>query len=361
MDRKWRDPKSATEPSLAANLRKAPRLKDVAKLAGVSVQTVSLVVNNKGSVGKEMRDRIGRIAADLGYLPNRSAKAMRTGRSQTIGLVVSDIRSPFVPELAYVVQQAAAAAGYSVIFVDTHCPAEEADRRVGVLKGHVVDGIVATHYLPAIRHLGLPTVIIGEPARGMDSITSDDVQGGQLIADFLLDQGHTVVGLVSTPAGNECVRDRREAFIKRFSVSGDIVWEAYTPPAETISENVRLMLARRDVTAIVCSHDVLAIRLLRAIQESNLNVPEDFSVVGFDDISWASMIKPALTTVRQPYAGLGQGAIDLLLDRFDNPTRRNMRLKLPVHLVARETVAPPTHQAGSRRPLASPEKTSAPA
>jgi LacI family transcriptional regulator len=360
MNRKRHNRKSQTAPSPRANLRKAPTLKDVAKLAGVSVQTVSLVVNNKGSVGKEMRDRISRITADLGYLPNRSAKAIRTGRSQTIGLIVSNIRSPFVPELAYVVQEAAARAGYSVILVDTHCSAEEADRRVGALKGHVVDGIVATHYLPAIRRLGLPTVIIGEPARGMDSITSDDVQGGQLIADFLLDQGHSVVGLVSTPVGNECVRDRRQAFINRFSASGDIAWEVYTPPTETISENVRLMLARRDVTAIVCSHDVLAIRLLRAIQEGNLSVPEDISLVGFDDISWASMIKPALTTVRQPYAGLGQGAIDLLLDRFDNPTRRNRRLKLPVHLVARETVAT-MHQVGIRRPVMTTDETSAPA
>jgi LacI family transcriptional regulator len=323
----------------------AVTLWDIAKAAGVSAQTVSCVVNNSGSISEVVRERIRRFIDELGYMPNKSAKTMRTGRSQTLGLVIADIRHPFFPELAHAVQRAAREAGYALLLVTTDGSPEEVAERVATLKSHAVEGIVSTENIAPVQRLGLPTVIVGDPARGMDSITSDDVAGGTMLAEYLLAHGHRRFGLVTSPRRG-CVPTRRAAFVKRIEGEADVVWEMYTPPSEILTEGIASTLGRRDVSAIVCSHDLIAIDVLRALRQHGLRVPDDVSVVGFDDIPWASIVTPALTTVRQPFSGLGQGAIDLLVDRIANPERRSRRITLGVNLIERETV---THRQLAKR------------
>jgi len=313
-------------------------LKDIAKVAGVSAQTVSCVINNTGSVSDSVRKQIRQIATQLGYLPNKSAKTMRTGRSQTLGLVISDIRHPFFSELAHGVQLAAGEAGYALLFVNADGSPEQVSERLSVLRSHAVEGIIATEYSPAVRRLGLPTVRIGEPVRGVTSISADDAAGGVLLAEYLLAKGHRRIGLVSSPRGG-CVLTRRDAFVERIAHQGEVVWEIFTPPSEVMTEQIAITLSRRDVSAIHCSHDLIAIELLRELSKQKIKVPREISVVGFDDISWASIASPALTTVRQPFFGMCSGAIDLLLEKIANPERRNRHLKLGVELMERETVA----------------------
>lgn len=315
-------------------------LKDIAKVAGVSAQTVSCVINNNGSVSEEVRERIRRIANRMGYLPNKSAQTMRTGRSRTLGLVVSDMRNPFFPALARAVEQAAAEAGYALLLVDTHGPETDAAERISTLKMHAVDGVLTTEYSPPIGQLGVPTVIIGNPEKGIDSIRADDETGGMLVADYLLQKGHRTIGLVTSPGGG-CVPIRREALIAHFHLRGTIAWEVYTPPSETITADVRAMLRRDDFTAIACSTDIIAIGVLRALKECDREVPRDVSVIGFDDIPWASIVTPALTTITQPVLGLGKGAIELLVARIEKRDRRARHLKLAVALTERDTVSSP--------------------
>lgn len=312
-------------------------LKDVARIAGVSAQTVSCAINGRRGVSDEVRERVLRIAGELSYAPNRSAKAMRTGRSQILGLVVSDIRQPFVPELAYAVQSAAAEAGYSLLLVDTHGAEREGADRVAALKTHPVDGVLCTAHTAPVARLGLPTVIIGNPAPGIDSIRADDEAGGILVADHLIARGHRAVGMVTSPAGG-CIPVRRKAFVERFTRQGEVRWEAYTSPFDSVDDSVRESLKRRDVTAIVCSHDVIAIHVLRALYDQGRHAPSDVSVVGFDDIAWASIVTPTLTTVRQPLAAMGKGSIALLISRLAHPAAPTKRLKLPMELVDRESV-----------------------
>src|SRR3984957_8012968 len=313
-------------------------LKDIAKVAGVSAQTVSCVINNTGSVSDSVRKQIRQIATQLGYLPNKSAKTMRTGRSQTLGLVISDIRHPFFSELAHGVQLAAGEAGYALLFVNADGSPEQVSERLSVLRSHAVEGIITTEYSPAVRRLGLPTVRIGEPVRGVTSISADDAAGGVLLAEYLLAKGHRHIGLVSSPRGG-CVLTRRDAFVKRIAHQGEVVWEIFTPPSEVMTEQIAIMLPGRDVSAIHCSHDLIAIELLRELSKQKIKVPQEISGVGFHDISWASIASPALTTVRQPFFGMCSGAIDLLLEKIANPERRNRHLKLGVELMERETVA----------------------
>jgi DNA-binding LacI/PurR family transcriptional regulator len=127
--------------------------------------------------------------------------------------------------------------------------------------------------------------------------------------------------------------------VARIGRSAEIRWQVFTPPSEIVTEEIAAILGRRDVSAIVCSHDLIAVGVLRALRQQNVRVPADVSVVGFDDIPWASIVTPALTTVRQPFSEMGKGAIGLLLDRIADPARRSRRLKLDVDLIVRDTVA----------------------
>lgn len=321
----------------------APRLKDVARVAGVSLQTVSHVMNNNGSVSEGVRIRVREIGERMGYRPNRSAKAMRTGRSQTLGLVISDMSNPFYAEFARAVERAAAAAGFAVLLVDVQAPSAETAEtaeRIAALRSHPVDGVISTVRYPSVLGLDVPVVLLGLPARGRDSVTSDDVTGGRALAGHLLGLGHRRFGLVTSPLPGG-IPIRREAFIDRLGSEGAIVWEYRTPASEQVAPDVADLLSQRDVTAIVCSNDIVAISVQRVLRELGISVPGEVSVAGYDDIPWAGIVTPALTTMRLPLPDMGRATVAFILARLDDPRRRARRLSLPVTLVERESVGKP--------------------
>jgi LacI family transcriptional regulator len=312
-------------------------MRDIAEAANVSVQTVSCVMNNTGSISDTIRAKVRKIADERGYRPNLTAKAMRTGRTQTIGLVIQDLRVPFFPELAYWVQRAALARDYSVVIVDTDGTPEQTAERILTLKAMAVDGVITTETIPAVFDLGLPTVVIGPPVRGLDSVASDDAAGGAMSAAHLLSLGHRRIGLVTSPRAS-CV-ERRAALLAGLEGKAEVAWEVTTPASEVITNEIRRRFNTIDVTAVVCSHDLVAIGLLRALWEMGISVPENVSVMGFDDVQWAAVVSPSLTTIRHDFSGLAQKAVELLLDRMERPGRRARRLLVDVDLVERETVA----------------------
>jgi LacI family transcriptional regulator len=321
-------------------------LKDVATAAGVSSQTVSYVMNDTGSVSETMRARIRRIASRMGYRPNRSAKAMRTGRSQTLGLIVSDIRHPFYAEFAQAVERAAAAARYAVLFVDAQGPdAETAEtaNRIAELQSHPVDGVISTVQSPSVLKLDVPTVVLGDTVGRRDSIAIDDFKGGEVVADYLLRLGHRHFGLVSSPLPGG-IPVRREGVLSRLRAEAHVVWEYTTPPTEKVTPEVNELLARRDVSVIVCSNDMVAISVQRALWDLGLRIPDDVSVVGYDDIAWAGLTIPALTTLRIPLAEMARAAIELIIERVDAPRRRSRCLRFPVSIVERESVSSPAQR-----------------
>ena len=312
----------------------ATTLRDVAVAVGVSLQTVSRALNNYGSISEELRDRIRLVADQMGYVTNRTARAMRTGRSQVIGFVVTDMRSPFFPELAHAVERAAATAGYVVLLVDAEGSTRDT---VEVLKSQQVDGVIFTENSPTLELLDRPVVVLSDSTRGRDTVSSNDVQGGGLLAEYLLSRGHERIGMITSPLST-CVPVRRGAFMNYPGCSETICWEQYTGPDEIISDEILARLKQLDVTALVCSHDVIAIRTLRALWELGIRCPQQMSVVGFDDIPWAALSTPSLTTIRQPFEAMGSEAVRLLIDRINHPTRRMRHVKLDVALVERESV-----------------------
>jgi LacI family transcriptional regulator len=281
----------------------------------------------------------------MGYIANKSAKAMRTGRSQVIAFAVSDMSNPFFPELAQAVERAAAAAGYAVLLVDAM--GSLASDKVEALKGHPVDGVIVTEYSTALDRLDLPIVTFSGSVRSRDTVSSNDVQGGSLLAEYLLDKGHRNFGLITSQLGG-CVPVRRDAFAAYLHSREMIRWERFTTRDEMIPEAVTIELKRLDVTALVCSHDVIAIRTLRALRDLGISAPEQLSVVGFDDIRLAGFATPSLTTVRQPFEAMGSEAVRLLLERIANPHRRMRHIMLDVTLVERESVAPARRLTRSR-------------
>lgn len=322
----------------------APRLKDIAKIAGVSLQTVSYVMNNNGSVSEEVRARVRQIGKRMGYRPNRSAKAMRTGRSQTLGLVISDMSNPFYAEFARAVERAAAAEGYAVLLVDAQAPAAETAEiaeRIAGLKSHPVDGVISAVRYPSVLTLDVPVVLLGVPVRGRDSVSSDDVRGGKALAEHLLSLGHRRFGLVTSPLPGG-IPIRRDALMERLRGEAEIVWEYETPASEMVAPDIAGFLLRRDVSIIVCSNDIVAISVQRALRDLGIVVPDDVSVVGYDDIPWAAIVTPALTTMRLPLADMGSAAVRFVVDRLHGPRRRARRVNLPVTLVVRESVAKPS-------------------
>jgi LacI family transcriptional regulator len=317
----------------------ATTLKDVATVAGVSFQTVSYVMNGKGSVSDEVRERVRKIADRMAYRPNRSAQSMRTGRSRTIGLIVSDMANPFHAEFAHAVEKAAATARYAVLLVDVQAPSARAANiaeRVAELQTHPLDGVISSVHHPSVIKLDLPVVLLGASG-SRDSVTADDVAGGVAVAEYVLQKGHRRVGLVTSPLLGG-IPARREALLATLQGKAEVLWEYTTPISERVGPDAAELFRRRDVSVVVCSNDMAAISVQRALHDLGVKVPQEMSVVGYDDIAWAAIVTPALTTVRLPLSELAVAAIGLIEERLESPRRRSRHLKVPIQLIERESL-----------------------
>lgn len=325
-----------------AKVSGAVTLKHIAGVVGVSMQTVSSALNARGSVSEELREQIREAARQLGYRPNRSARTMRTGQSNTIGLIVYDMSMPFFAELAQALERALASAGYAVLLIDVQgqeVPSVETLERIEALPSFPVDGVISTIRYKAVANLDLPVVFTGgrEPAR--DSAGIDDALGQRLLVEHLLKLGHRNFGLVTcpTPGG---VPVRRHAAIETLQGRGTIAWEYRTPVSENVDDDFLQLIKRRNVTAIICMNDVVAISVQAALRRSGISVPGDVSVVGHDGIAWAGIVTPALTTVRMPFGEIAKAATQLLIERLKQPNKRARSIRFPATFVEGESSGP---------------------
>lgn len=332
-----RPPKLPAQGSPAAPKTGPATLRDIATIAGVSMQTVSLVINNSGSISQAVRDRVQDVARQVGYIPNTSAKAMRTGRSQTLGLIVSDLGHPYWAEYTQQAERAAAAMNYAVLLVDARDPS--AEPRIDALRTHPVDGIITAVYSPAVARLNLPMVVISSAVRGRDSVISNNASGGAMVADHLLALGHRTFGLVTSPRSDH-IPERRQGFLDRLPSGAKVLWELRTPVEETIPDKFAALVADNRPSAIVCWNDTIGVGVLRALHHLRVAVPDEISVIGFDDMSWAKIVTPTLTTIRQPLDGAASKIMELLTSRMANPDRRARHVMIDVELIERESTGP---------------------
>ncbi|AEQ50866.1 LacI family DNA-binding transcriptional regulator [Pelagibacterium halotolerans] len=324
-------------------LSKAATLKDVAREAGVSIAAASYSLNGGGTIGDEVRARVRDVAQRLGYRPNRSAQSVRTGRNTTLGLLLPDLRNPYFPALAQSIEHAARQAGYTVMLIDTSGVADDELEGMRHLESQGVAGAIwcqTTSVMDApTRPFVMPVVIIGVPDLIYDNVTIEDRQGGRQLAHHLLALGHRRFGILAGASVAEGRNERTNGFIEALEGKGEIVWRERTPFSIDLPDAVRDRMAQRDVTALMCGNDMLAIGALRTARQLGIDVPGEMSVAGFDDIPWASIVTPGLTTVKQPVEEMAAAALTLLLDRLADPARPVRHFKVGVSLVQRDSTA----------------------
>ena len=312
--------------------RSSTSMKDVATLAGVSLGTVSNVVNSPDLVSPATRERVETAITKLGWVPNESARQLRAGRSRVISMVVMDIGNPFFTDVLRGAEDCVLGHGYHVQASNSASLAEREGEQLRVLEQQRVGGVLwapvsgPSERAEALRRRGIPVVILDRAGNGGGycSVSVDDVEGGRLAADHLFRQGHTEVAVVGGPGTLHQVRDRRMgAEIARGQHGGPASLLFITTPTMESASGVAAadqIVALPDSerpTAVFAMNDLLAIGLLQGFVTHGLRVPEDVAIVGYDDISFAASAAVPLSSVRQPREALGARAAELLVSEID--------------------------------------------
>lgn len=319
-------------------------LREIADAAGVSIATVSYVLNGRGAISPDTKQRIQRVVKKLGYRQNQAARAMKTGRTKIIGLVFPNIENPFFASLARSILDEAQASGYQTFLVDTEGSHDrERDVAAGLLQ-HGVDGIV---WFPVddrdtLARVGVdvPVVVLDRELPDQDLVQAEYYAGGRATAEYLTALGHQRFGLIEGPRAVRNARERSQGFIDAIGERSTVAWRIEHAYSMHLSDAAQDHLLARECTAVVCGNDLIAIGALSVFQANGIAVPEDVSVVGFDDIPFASMVSPTLTTVRMPFEEMGREAVRLLLRRMaDDLSGPRSRITLGIELIERASTA----------------------
>lgn len=341
---------TSQESAESPHKRREPSMEDVAREAGVSGQTVSRVVNARGYVGAATRERVEKAMQDLGYRPNSAARALRSGRFRTLGVVMFSFSSYGNQRTLDAIAVRAAELGYALTLIPVASSAHEtvagAFRR---LEEHAVDGIIIVleaHQLDEADveiPSGVPVVFV-DSNRGAEHpyVDTDQAQGARLATEHLLDLGHATVWHVAGPARSYSAERRREAWQTTLESRGIGVPEAIEGDwsAESGYAAGRRLVAIGGVSAVFAANDQMAIGVLRAFREAGLDVPGDVSVVGFDGLPDAAQLWPPLTTVQQHPERVGALAVDVLLAELEGRERLQTPL-VGTELVVRASTAAP--------------------
>lgn len=322
-------------------------IKDIARAAGVSHSTVSRALSDNPLVAIATRRRIQGIAQELGYTPNAIARGLVTQQTHTIGVIVTTIADPFVGEVVRGIEELAADNGYHVFLGTSH---SDPIREVNLVKGlreWQVDGVIVASsrvgalYMPLLNEIGVPIVLINSQQDGpyIHSVTVDNVQGGQMATEYLIRQGHDCIAYMGGPSDHSSHRDRLLGYqngLRNGGIAFDPTLVCSGNGRADCGEQVAQLLGRSPrPTAIFTYNDWTAIGVLHALKRRGLGVPGDMSVVGFDDIEFASYTDPPLTTIRQPKDEMGRLAIRMLVDVLRGVPVANV--KVPGTLVVRES------------------------
>ncbi|MEV6601801.1 LacI family DNA-binding transcriptional regulator [Actinoplanes sp. NPDC051346] len=335
---------------------KAPSVKDVAASAGVSLGTVSNVMNRPEVVSPATRERVERAMAELGFVRNESARQLRAGTSRSLAYVMLDGSNPFFHDVAQGIELAAEDADLSLFICNSNSRADREEVHLDRLVQQRVQGVLITPVDPEAPHLaeigrrGIPIVIVDRVGAGgaFCSVAVDDVLGGRIAVEHLAEQGHTRVAVVGGPEAIGQVRERLEGARQIWAELGlppeglTHLPTAALSVAEGRSAGERLagIPARRRPTAAFCANDLLALGLLQQSIGAGLRIPEDLAIVGFDDIDFAAAAAVPLTSVRQPRQELGRAAAQLVLDEATNPRHEHRQLSFVPELVARASTVP---------------------
>lgn len=306
-------------------------IKDIASLAGVSKTTVSKVINNKDdSISAATKDKILQIMKEQNYVPNKLAQGLVTKRTKTIGLLIPDIRNPFFTDISRGAEDYARKEGYNIIFSNTDEDYEKEVQCVSMLCEKMVDGII---FAPSSNtseeenrysDLKIPIVLVDkhidiQNAKGVVKV--DNKNGTYEATKYLIKQGHKEILYLSGPFKNDIAKERLNGYIRALEKNGGVFKKENVIEGqykyEWSYEYIK-SLDKINFSAICCANDLIAIGAIQALRERNLKIPQDISIVGFDDIQTAKLIDPSLTTIRQPAYEMGQKASEILINSLNN-------------------------------------------
>ena len=322
-------------------------LRDVAKAAQVSVGTVSNVLNRPEVVAPMTLARVQEIIKDLGFVPNGFARHLRSGHSRTLGLIVPDVANPFFTEVARGVEDAASKRDYAVFLCNSDESATKEDRYVNVLIQQQVRGVLITpadmksDRLEVMRERGIAVTLLDREIKGRKqcSVSVDDVHGGQIAIEYLAGLGHKNIAWVCGPESIPQVADRGAGVTKAAKVAGAKIETIRVPlmnAAKGEEAAKRILELDAMPTAIFCANDLLALGVMRALLANKVRIPEQVSVLGYDNIDIAPSAAVPLSSIAQPSYQMGVTAADLLLNECeDGENHEHQQIRFQPQLVER--------------------------
>lgn len=334
-----------------------PTIRDVAKAAGVSVTTVSRVLNRYADVSAKTRQKVLRVIEELGYQPNAVARGLVKKRTRTIGLVVSDLTKSrsghhFMFDVLIGVNDRAQAYGYDVILFSTSPTAQEKTSYLDFVRQRRVDGVIVMGirlndpYTEEIVRSSIPSVLIDvmRTSKTCSYVTTDNIAGARMATEYLLRLGHRHIGMVNGHRQADVSLQRLAGYQQALRDAGlpyreSYVYDGAFEQADGAKGTAELLSRHPEITAIFFASDLMAIGGMHQVESEGKSVPEDLSIVGFDDIDLATLVRPPLTTIRQHRYEMGETAVDTLVRMLDEGDV-GRGIVLAPELIVRESARP---------------------
>jgi DNA-binding LacI/PurR family transcriptional regulator len=328
-----------------------PSIKDIARLAHVSHPTVSRALQNSPLVNPRTAEKIRKIAEQAGYRPSAVARGLVTRRTMTIGLVVTTVADPFTSEVFSGIEQEAHERGYCVFLAESNADPQREREVVKTFAERRVDGIIVTSsrvgalYLPLLEEMMVPIVLVNDqyPGAFIHSVMIRNQEGSRAAANHLIGLGHRRIAYLGDQFGYQSEAERCAGYREALEAAGiefipELVVQGDGKPEGGLRAMDQLLALPNPPTAVCCYNDLSALGAMRSIRLRGQRVPEDISVVGFDDLFFASYTQPPLTTVRQPIRRMGQLAMESLF-KLMSGDESEIRIKVDAELIVRESTA----------------------
>jgi len=340
--------------------KKTPSIDDIAKYAGVAKSTVSRIISGKGQFSEKTKAKVLEAARKLNYRPSSIARSLKSKTTKAIGLMLPNITDPFYPEIIRGVEDVASQNGYIIVLCDTNESKKKESMYFEIFENRWIDGVIYTgitgepeeeKHIYATLKKRLPIVFIDREVEGHFACTVmiDNERAAFNATRYLLGLGHRKIGFIKGEKGKKEIRiftqrfegykkalfEHKVEFDPELIVEGDLTMEGGALATKKLLDKDKYL------TAIFASNDLMAIGAMREVQKRGLQVPEDISIIGFDDIPLSSLISPSLTTISQPKYEIGAEAAKLLLKMINSPEAPKSKIILDTKLVVRESTARP--------------------
>ena len=327
----------------------SPTMIEVAKLAKVSISTVSHVINKTRFVNNSTRQKVLKAIDEIGYHPNIIARSLRRKRTNTVGLVISNIANPFFPEVVRGIEKQLIRKGYSIILTNTDDDIEKEKELVTILYGKRVDGFIIvpaggeSKHIESLIQLKIPIVLLDRQINKLklDAVLVDNEGGAEKLTEHLISLGHKRIAIISFPSISTG-KERLEGYLKALkkhslSVDKGLIKRGGFKPEDGYSLTLELLSLSSPPTAILACNNIVGLGAMNALQERKVQIPDEMGLVIFDDLPWFRHLNPSFTVVAQPTSKMGEMAAKFLLEQMRRGRKRPKKVILEVELRVRQS------------------------